>query len=95
MSDTETATEGGVKQELLDVLRRHHGEVKLIEHRPKQRSKYEVTFDQGVFKGQNVTAFNYQHLDPLFVATILASEYPSIRGAINDLLLDYFRKEMK
>ena len=93
--DPQTTEPTGIKPELLEIFRKYHGNVKLVEQRPKQRSKYEVSFDQGAYKGSNVTTFNYQSLDPLFVACILAGEYASVRGEINDLLLNFFREKKR
>lgn len=93
MNEPKATPDGAIKPELLEILRQHHGNVKLVTHRPKQRSKYEVSFDQGAFKGSNVTTFSYQSLDPLFVALIISGEYESVRRQINDLLLNFFREK--
>ncbi|MDE2105549.1 MAG: hypothetical protein KGL39_50450 [Patescibacteria group bacterium] len=91
-NDSQTMREG-IKPKLLEVLRKHHGAVKLEVQRPKQRSKYSVSFDQGAYKGSNVTTFNYQSLDPLLVCCILADEYPNFRFDINELLLMHLTGE--
>lgn len=79
-------TPEGLKPKLVEWLKKHHAKIE-IEHHPKQRSIYKISFDQGVFKGENVYTVRYDRLTPMFLAQICFSEGWNNQGRIEDALL--------